>query len=374
LLDAVTGRPRVRAGYELRGPDGRTYRRREPSLITPGPTGKVSRLMGVPLEGFPRGSTSSSSPSGTRSPAGNESSGSPSASRRPELRWPSDRPSVPRLAVGLPRLVLGDLAAQEVRQLSGARLLGERPCLSRGPRAVPATRCTCSSRGSSGARGPALEHADLPGPPPRTHSARVGGRAAFPFGRCLSPRLMTGSGDHLPDLPTAASAGLTALRLVETHLEQLLRLWPERFANAHGPLRPVVERVLRGFLKCGIVPHWLRTALVRNVPDERAVSVFLPWKELLPLMREEKTAPVGRVVAEGGARARPPSSRRADDATAPAFAVSEAPRAPARPRAMRGAGHRRVHERTGRTGSAARIVVSIATSGDLMQWHLHGHC
>jgi hypothetical protein len=44
-------------------------------------------------------------------------------------------------------------------------------------------------------------------------------------------------------------------RLVEQHLEDLLRLWPQRFSRTHGPLRPVVERVLRGFLKWGIVFH-----------------------------------------------------------------------------------------------------------------------
>ncbi len=44
-------------------------------------------------------------------------------------------------------------------------------------------------------------------------------------------------------------------RLVEQHLEELLRVWPIRFARQHGPLRPVVERVLRGFLTCGIVSH-----------------------------------------------------------------------------------------------------------------------
>jgi hypothetical protein len=44
-------------------------------------------------------------------------------------------------------------------------------------------------------------------------------------------------------------------RLVETHLEELLRVWPVRFQKLHGALRPVVERVLRGFLKCGIVSH-----------------------------------------------------------------------------------------------------------------------
>jgi hypothetical protein len=44
-------------------------------------------------------------------------------------------------------------------------------------------------------------------------------------------------------------------RLVERHLEELLRVWPERFARRHGPLRAVVERVLREFLRCGLLEH-----------------------------------------------------------------------------------------------------------------------
>jgi hypothetical protein len=41
-------------------------------------------------------------------------------------------------------------------------------------------------------------------------------------------------------------------RLVDQHLEELLRVGPERFARTHGPLRPVVERVMREFLTCGL--------------------------------------------------------------------------------------------------------------------------
>jgi hypothetical protein len=44
-------------------------------------------------------------------------------------------------------------------------------------------------------------------------------------------------------------------QLVERHLEELLRVWPERFARQHGPLRAVVERVLREFLRCGLLQH-----------------------------------------------------------------------------------------------------------------------
>jgi hypothetical protein len=44
-------------------------------------------------------------------------------------------------------------------------------------------------------------------------------------------------------------------RLVSQHIDELLRLWPERFSRTHGPLRPVVTRVLREFLTCGLVEH-----------------------------------------------------------------------------------------------------------------------
>jgi hypothetical protein len=44
-------------------------------------------------------------------------------------------------------------------------------------------------------------------------------------------------------------------RLVEQHIEEFLRVYPERFAKEHGPLRPVVERVLREFIRCGIPEH-----------------------------------------------------------------------------------------------------------------------
>jgi hypothetical protein len=40
---------------------------------------------------------------------------------------------------------------------------------------------------------------------------------------------------------------------VERHFEELLRVWSARFLRQHGPLRPVVERVLREFLKCGLL-------------------------------------------------------------------------------------------------------------------------
>jgi hypothetical protein len=44
-------------------------------------------------------------------------------------------------------------------------------------------------------------------------------------------------------------------RLFEQYPEELQRVWPPRLVRQHGPLRPVVERALREFLKCGLLEH-----------------------------------------------------------------------------------------------------------------------
>ncbi len=73
-------------------------------------------------------------------------------------------------------------------------------------------------------------------------------------------------------------------------LEEFLRVYPARFAKAQGPLRPVVERVLRGFLTCGLVEHGF--ARPRHL---KAASVGLcaplpghqqRWALILPLGRK----------------------------------------------------------------------------------------
>jgi len=83
--------------------------------------------------------------------------------------------------------------------------------------------------------------------------------------------------------------------------------------------------------------------LVRHVPDQRALPVLSSRPELLPIVREEEAAPVGRVAAEGSARGRVASSCRPHDAAPPARDLPKAARASARPLAMRCFGPRRVH-------------------------------
>ncbi len=61
---------------------------------------------------------------------------------------------------------------------------------------------------------------------------------------------------------------------------------PQRFARTHGPLRPVVERVLRGFMRCGLVGHaggWsLRTIDWPGCPSRPFVTMR---RRVHPLVR-----------------------------------------------------------------------------------------
>jgi hypothetical protein len=162
-------------------------------------------------------------------------------------------------------------------------------------------------------------------------------------------------------------------QLVERHLEELLRLWPQRFARSHGPLRPVVERVLREFLRCGLLEHgfarlwcgecrrsvliafscrgrsfcpscekkrqllwaeWLCKDVLAEVPHRHVVLTILRLLRPLFRRRRELLTELGRAAAE---------------------AVSELVRRSLGDDVRPGA------------------VVSIATAGDLVQWHPHVH-
>jgi hypothetical protein len=162
-------------------------------------------------------------------------------------------------------------------------------------------------------------------------------------------------------------------RLVEQHLEELLRVWPTRFQRQHGPLRPVVERVLREFLKCGLLEHgfarlWCsecrRSVLVafscrgRSFCPSCEKKKQLLWAEWL---REELLAPVPHrhVVLTIPRLLRPLFRRRRDLLVELARAAAEAS----------------VELLRRATGEDLRsgLVVSLATAGDLLQWHPHLH-
>jgi hypothetical protein len=99
-----------------------------------------------------------------------------------------------------------------------------------------------------------------------------------------------------------------------SNLKELLRVWPTRFVRQHGPLRPVVERVLREFLKCGLLEHgfarlwcseWRRSVLVAFSCRGRSFCpVVLTIPRLLrPLFRRRRDllTELGRVAAEAAA-------------------------------------------------------------------------
>jgi hypothetical protein len=160
-------------------------------------------------------------------------------------------------------------------------------------------------------------------------------------------------------------------RLVERHLEELLRVWPERFARRHGPLRGVVERVLRS--SCVAVSS--KHGFARLWCGECRRSVLAPSP------------------AAGGASA-PPAKRRSSSSGPSGCATRCWPKSLTAtnhlvltiPRLLRPLFRRRRELLTelARAGAEAvselvrlaaggearpGIVVSVATAGDLLQWH-----
>ena len=163
-------------------------------------------------------------------------------------------------------------------------------------------------------------------------------------------------------------------RLVERHIDELLRIWPERFARRHGPLRAVIERVLREFLKCGLLEHgfarlWCgecrRSVLVafscrgRSFCPSCEKKKQLLWAEwlgedvLFPVAHRHIVLTIPRLL-------RPLFRRRRELLSELARAGAEAVK-------------ELVRLTTGRADARPGIVVSVATAGDLLQWHPHLH-
>jgi hypothetical protein len=162
-------------------------------------------------------------------------------------------------------------------------------------------------------------------------------------------------------------------RLVAHHLEELLRVYEKRFARRHGPLRPVVERVLRGFLTCGLPEHGFARAWCAKcrksylIPYSCRGRSFCPscekkhsllWAEWL---RQQVLQPVPHrhVVVTIPRLLRPSFRRRRELLRELAQCAADA----------LGAYLQRCLGQDLRPG----VVVSIATAGDLLQWHPHLH-
>ena len=163
-------------------------------------------------------------------------------------------------------------------------------------------------------------------------------------------------------------------RLLEQHLQEFLRVYQARFAARHGPLRPVVERVRRAFLTCGLVEHGFARCVCEKCHAHFALPFscrgrsFCPscekkrqllWAEWL---RDTLLAPVSHrhVVFTRPRFLRPLFRKRRELLDELALAAAEALT-------------QAIREGVGgdvRPG----LLVSIATAGDLFQWNPRSEC
>jgi len=183
-------------------------------------------------------------------------------------------------------------------------------------------------------------------------------------------------------------------RLVEQHLEEFLRVYPSRFAKAHGPLRAVVERVLRGFLKCGLAEHGFARAECQTcrasylLPfscrgrnfcpscEKKKQLLWAEWlqKEVLePVPHRHVVLTMPRLLRGIFRNARSEFGRSSSIAIA-SPSLGRKRRELLLDLSQCGAEALAEYMRR-QVGADARpgIVVSIASAGDRLQWHPHGH-
>ena len=120
-------------------------------------------------------------------------------------------------------------------------------------------------------------------------------------------------------------------------------MYQERFAKAHGPLRSVVERVLRGFMRCGLVEH----GFARLWCGTCRTSVLCPFscrgRSFCPSCEKKKQLLWAEWLQKKVLEPVPHRSCRPHHAAPPPRNLPQAPRASSRPRAVPGGGRRRVH-------------------------------
>ena len=163
-------------------------------------------------------------------------------------------------------------------------------------------------------------------------------------------------------------------RLVEQDIEEFLRVYPERFAKRHGPLRSVVERVLRAFLTCGLVEHGFARAYCETCRKSYLVPFSCRGRSFCPSCEKKKQLLWAEWLIE---KALAPVPHRHV-----VFTIPRLLRGILRKRRellgdLAQSGAEALSEYLGREvgrGTRPGIAVSIATAGDLLQWNPRSEC
>jgi hypothetical protein len=77
-------------------------------------------------------------------------------------------------------------------------------------------------------------------------------------------------------------------------------MWPARFVRQHGPPRPVVERVLREFLKCGLLEHGFARLWCGECRSSVLVAFSCRSRSFCPSCEKKKQLERVEFVMKGG--------------------------------------------------------------------------
>ena len=174
-------------------------------------------------------------------------------------------------------------------------------------------------------------------------------------------------------VPPAKSARLQLWRLMERHFDSFRQVYPERFAAKYGFWRPVVERAVAAFLRCGDLAEGFARVRCPDCRHEFFVAFSCKQRCACPSCHQKRALLTARHVAEEvcfpvahrqvvltipSACGCTPASTASCWASWPAALAVRAGRDP-----------RSTRPRTALPG----MVVAIQTHGELLHWHPHIH-
>lgn len=85
--------------------------------------------------------------------------------------------------------------------------------------------------------------------------------------------------------------------MLKDRFDEFLAVYDDRFAEAHGPLRPVVPRATKNFLKCGILDYGFARIRCAECGDEYLLAHSCKSRCLCPSCQKKRQVQFGEFVA-----------------------------------------------------------------------------
>ena len=161
---------------------------------------------------------------------------------------------------------------------------------------------------------------------------------------------------------------------MDRHFEMFQRVYDERFQPKYGYWRPVVERAVRAFLRCGDLHEGFARVRCDECGQEMFVAFSCKQQCVCPSCHQKRTLLMAIHVAEDVCASVP---HRQVVLTIPRrLRPAHAMRSQSSGQALRlrlGVVRQEVRRRLGRDDVTRGMIAAIQTCGGLLHWHPHFH-